>query len=525
MRQPTSVDTAAVDSARVDNTPFFFIGPYGPRVSFSSQQNRALNLVHALEKRGDELKAGSEVAVIGAGVAGVTAAAALIRLGYAVWLFDASAQPLTARFNVTHRYIHPDINFWPRLANIEPTTFLPFLDWCADNPHNVLSEIRKQWDADFADFIRNDGFTRTIKSREWDGASEKTILRDDRGETHAFDVVFVACGFGKEQNLGDPDQKPYWSADDIETDYVLRNVGHFVVSGAGDGGLIETLRLIHLDFRPGYLVEDLVNEIARTCPDVKKKLPNLAISAEKVTDAVDPRDKISEHLKAAYDKILPKLSKGANRLLDASYGDLTGPRKTVELVGRFKHPFEIGAAPIHRLMIAHALQRKVIKATVGKVDYLPAKKKFTLTEGAKVRLLDRHQVIVRHGTDRQPVLVRKPEDKRLRRQQADAGLMVCEVHYPLPELDDDQRVELNERRAEIADRALGRQFALNVKYAWDPSSGDFRYEASRIPPRIQIETTRDIARRPKAIFGEDLHLPKKRSNTQEPSPLLGTGAR
>jgi NADPH-dependent 2,4-dienoyl-CoA reductase/sulfur reductase-like enzyme len=69
----------------------FFLGPYARRVSFSSQQNRALNLIWAL-RASDALKpaTGKPVAVVGAGVSGLTATAALIDLGCKVTLYESA---------------------------------------------------------------------------------------------------------------------------------------------------------------------------------------------------------------------------------------------------------------------------------------------------------------------------------------------------------------------------------------------------------------------------------------------------
>ena len=71
----------------------FYIGPFARRVSFSSQQHRALDLVAALADRGKlrhrELNRPKTVAVIGAGIAGITAMSALRGQGCIVHLYGA----------------------------------------------------------------------------------------------------------------------------------------------------------------------------------------------------------------------------------------------------------------------------------------------------------------------------------------------------------------------------------------------------------------------------------------------------
>jgi hypothetical protein len=83
--------TLAADHAGTASEQVFVLGGHQePRVNLPAQQNRALNLIWALRER-DRLRRGadpSRVMVVGAGVAGATAAAAAAREGAAVVLIE-----------------------------------------------------------------------------------------------------------------------------------------------------------------------------------------------------------------------------------------------------------------------------------------------------------------------------------------------------------------------------------------------------------------------------------------------------
>src|SRR5262249_53279675 len=71
----------------------YFVGTFERRITFYSQQVRALRFVHALHESGN-LKSTDNIAVVGAGAAGVTAATAFALLANDVTLFDPATSIL-----------------------------------------------------------------------------------------------------------------------------------------------------------------------------------------------------------------------------------------------------------------------------------------------------------------------------------------------------------------------------------------------------------------------------------------------
>src|SRR6266404_9223859 len=87
----TARDIAA--SMRVPGCDYVFaVIPASGLVTFHSQQRRAFNLLWSL-KETDIIQEGSNIAVVGAGLAGICAAAAAQMLGCDVTLFEAGVLP------------------------------------------------------------------------------------------------------------------------------------------------------------------------------------------------------------------------------------------------------------------------------------------------------------------------------------------------------------------------------------------------------------------------------------------------
>ena len=124
-------------------------------VTFASQQRRCLNLAWALKQR-DRLD-GNSFAIVGAGIAGVTLAVALRKLGAeSVDLFDAYEEPATPQRASTQRFIHPNLFDWPTEGWDEANANLPVVNWLASRASKVRAQV-------FAGFVVEAFQARQIK--------------------------------------------------------------------------------------------------------------------------------------------------------------------------------------------------------------------------------------------------------------------------------------------------------------------------------------------------------------------------
>ena len=124
-----TVDPIASDVLRWMEVPrhpnVFALGPFARQVTFASQQVRAFNLIWALFRQ-NRLAPGQRVAVVGAGLAGMTAAAAALAKECAVDLFEQASQPCPLQRGNDIRFIHPNILRWPDEGSEMARTAFPF---------------------------------------------------------------------------------------------------------------------------------------------------------------------------------------------------------------------------------------------------------------------------------------------------------------------------------------------------------------------------------------------------------------
>jgi glycine/D-amino acid oxidase-like deaminating enzyme len=118
------------------------LGCYDSRITFYSQQARALELVYALYDQ-QNLTPNARIAVVGGGAGGVTLAAALVLTdpNLTVVLFERADDLLPLQRGSTRRRIDPHIYDWPRDDAEHEAAELPLLDWRADAANQVRQAV------------------------------------------------------------------------------------------------------------------------------------------------------------------------------------------------------------------------------------------------------------------------------------------------------------------------------------------------------------------------------------------------
>lgn len=221
----------------------FLVGKNATRVTFASQQKRALNLLWALSEE-KKIHAGDRIAIVGAGLAGLTAAVAADILGGNVTLYEKKSDPLHLQRGNNSRYIHPNLFEWPDSAARDPLTHLPFLNWSEDTCGNIARWILEQW-TELRANIEECSSTEVVI----DGELDSKALLSANGTQHKFDLIVLCPGFGLERSVDGIPFMSYWENDNLAGPS-LRHTGHrtFLISGTGDGGLIDLARILIRDF-------------------------------------------------------------------------------------------------------------------------------------------------------------------------------------------------------------------------------------------------------------------------------------
>lgn len=406
----------------------YFVGPYARLVSFASQQHRAVDLVSALHQQGRLTH--KRIAIVGAGVAGVTAAAMLHALGHKLDLYEAHSDAIQRQRHASHRIVHPSISRWP-FEKLEYTTTFGFMDWAIGSCDSVIKALTDQWDKFLKPGKHDTGIRffplhhlRDILCVDGRISFDIEEAPPDPGKPEIYDLAIITIGFGNEAAVADLTCYPYWTPDEI--DGWRRAKNKVLVSGCGDGGLIDALRLVHGNFEDGRLVLKLAH-ILDSHPEIKSSIERIeadallaAKSAKCMTDSVDAEDQQENHrqLDAFYMSLAANLPHDAQELLSASYQAAGMPRNHVYLISGQKYPIGPYTAPIHKLMIAHASREFYIKYLRARLnDSGKVESRSDPDLARKINATKTLKVVVRHGPTSNVDMLNDKEKQSLRIRQ------------------------------------------------------------------------------------------------------------
>ena len=273
--QPTPSEYLAVTSL---TDGIFLIGLLDKGVTIFNQQVRALNLIWALDHAG-KLRPGSAIAVVGGGIAGLTAAMALRTIfslstdspGRTVTLFERRSVLCPLQRGCATRWVHPHIYDWPKEGSTNPSASLPIMNWRAGRASDVAATVVTEWDKGPShkpvgvEQWRN---LRYIKIHhkshevEWVGEQHSDAGAFPRvsGDKRQFDIIILAIGFGDERRSSKHGGDSYWRNETLGQPDLTDRQQRYVVSGTGDGGLIDLLRLRIADFREDRIGHQLAPE-------------------------------------------------------------------------------------------------------------------------------------------------------------------------------------------------------------------------------------------------------------------------
>jgi hypothetical protein len=269
-----------------DRPNLFVIGCFDRRITFYSQQVRALSLVHALKDLG-YLNANPRIAVIGGGAAGVTAAAAAALVTNSnVVLFETAGELLSLQSTTERRRLDPHIYDWPAHDTVDPIAKLPILDWESGTCRSVREDVL----VGFGDISVRLGSRLQCRTRHQvlsmatavDGYELRFVDLDGpapapgAGPTERFNMVLLAVGFGVE--LREPVQNiqsaSYWSDAGVPVaEFEGRPTPRFFISGAGDGGLIDLVAAGATNFDHAGMISMIsqhpgINELSPKLTDI-----------------------------------------------------------------------------------------------------------------------------------------------------------------------------------------------------------------------------------------------------------------
>lgn len=387
-----------IDSMRPDNwSNLYILGCFENRITLYSQQARALTLIRALYET-NQLSKGQSVAVVGAGVAGVTAAVAAALLETKVTLFDKRTSPFHLLEPATHRYLHPHIYDWPKEGSLEPDAGLPFLNWSANTASKVFEVLNKQYkkyikhfDEQSGDRLRRELGT-SISSVERSGDQ---ILLSNRNATFLkpYDIVILSIGFGVE--LDDS----YWSGDKLDGPF-HEEPFEILISGAGDGGLIDLARAT-LRTDPSSSIFSHYKAIKMLTS--RRNLSFLRLAQQ--MDTIDEKARTEEQLTKRPANLYQKYRslKVPEALLDKLKHELKRRETSVTFNYSTKEIFTLKSALVNRLLAYLLMEAELVTPEYGNMEIIPNPTGYNKTRvrfcppNANALERDYHLVIKHHG--------------------------------------------------------------------------------------------------------------------------------
>jgi hypothetical protein len=359
----------------------FAIVPSQGVLTFHSQQRRAFNLVWALAETG-RLRDGTRIGVIGAGLAGMTVAAAARIKGGDVTVIEEQPTPFHRQIGNHTRCIHPNILDWPDANALNEHTDLPYLNWSAQNCNFVIAEIEAQ----LASFDPKIDILFGSRASSVEETSDGVLLRMQNGGQRYFDCVISCVGFGREKRFGNLGGTTYWEDDPLHQ-FSFEPGDRVLISGTGDGGLIDLCRLVIERFDHEQVWAEIINheplwELAKTIAEVEIK-------------ARQKGDRAGSFFLSKYQEL--KIEEKMPKLRDRIKRDAR-----VTLNGQHKDALNPNASALNRI-IAYALMQLEI------VDYIDGKPTAYEFDGPNIivkferkqepRKLPFKRVIIRHGPE------------------------------------------------------------------------------------------------------------------------------
>jgi hypothetical protein len=369
------------------NSNRFVLGPFDPGITLFRQQTRGLNLLYAL-KESSRLKPKQRIAIIGGGVAGVTAAAAAATLGFSTTLIERRHSLIHLQQGCDTRWLHPHIYDWPEPGAFRVYAGLPLLDWYAASAANVAKQIVQQFEKIRASTKKiTVCLGSTIDAIEDTRISWRSTNPRQQYDRRKFDAIIFAVGFGIESNLNSG-WPSYWRNDSIhqpEPGGTPERKTSYLISGTGDGGLIDLMRVTI----GGFDHESIHRELFEASP--KLLFERLLQIKERWKSNSGVRD--PNWLHDQYDEIETELLDEARERIKSRLR----PDTRVYLNGtsdKFAQTLRLDKASMFNTLVAYCLRQ--LDAFEYRAGKLTLDGHTALVDGTEVK---HDQLVVRHGAD------------------------------------------------------------------------------------------------------------------------------
>jgi FAD dependent oxidoreductase len=378
----------------------YILGSLEKGLTLYNQQVRAHNLIWALwELQRGKQKGIGRVAVVGGGAAGLTVAAGLLSRfseGVEVTLLERFWDICALQQGADTRWLHPRIYSWPAVGSRAPGASLPLLNWSEGRASDVARQLSGSFgrycdqygngSAALSIYIGVTDLKLDVKSRSisWKGTralrSDSFFHPDGEAKSNSehFDVVVLAAGFGIERTDEEFTTESYWRNEQLAQPRLDAEKKTWLISGYGDGALVDLCRLTIERFRQDTILYELFGT------DLGAFESQLMTELDKA-DQGAPLNLLlqnipGERLSAAATKLTPRLRKDTNVILNAR--GRKAENKSVEAI------FGSNSSVLNRVLTYLLHQCDAFKLDFNR-----------LKQCAIDNCVEAENIVCRHGTD------------------------------------------------------------------------------------------------------------------------------
>lgn len=256
----------------------YVLGNMERGVTVYNQQIRAHNLVWALwELERNKKRSVGRVAVVGGGISGLTAAACCLALfdpSTSVTLFERLLDICPIQQGSDARWLHPRIYDWPFEGSRAPSASLPVLNWSEGRASDVARAILREF-GEYCEAFANEEDRLSVflglrhfqidarkKRISWVATRSRRAgsffqLDEPGGMSSGFDTIILATGFGLETLTAPYSLESYWRNEQLGQPFLDGSQRRYLISGFGDGALVDLCRLTIERFRQDSIVYEL----------------------------------------------------------------------------------------------------------------------------------------------------------------------------------------------------------------------------------------------------------------------------
>ena len=275
MSEPLKLNATEIENRFKVADGLYVVGIFEKGVTVYNQQVRAHNLVWSMSENCKKGAGFSELAIIGGGVAGLTVAACCLAMfpNVNVTIFERQWELCSMQLGSDNRWLHPRIYDWPEPGCRAPSAALPILNWnegrASDVARQIISKFSKiaNRTGKLSMYLGTRHLRIDYKNREIEWLGNKTHLKDGfldyeapSGQTSKFDRIVLTTGFGMEKQSTESEAGSYWQNDRLGQPLFDGKRHTYLISGYGDGALIDLCRLRISRFRQDSILYELLNQ-------------------------------------------------------------------------------------------------------------------------------------------------------------------------------------------------------------------------------------------------------------------------